>query len=58
MGFLVGFFAPLGSTILAEISPISFRAKAIGILNVGICLGQVFGYLIAYFVLDSFAAGN
>ena len=39
LGFLVGFFAPLGATIVTEVTPIHVRGKTVGILVISMSLG-------------------
>ena len=48
---LVGFFGPLGFTLLAEITPKSLRGRCMAICSASVSFGQLYGYLIGYLVL-------
>ena len=58
MGFSIGCFAPLGATILAESTPKARRGLFMSILTVTLSLGQLFGMIVGYFVMDNLNSGN
>ena len=58
IALLVGFFGPLGATLITELTPKSVRGKFMALLTMSMVIGELYGALVAYFVLDSLTDGN
>lgn len=58
IALLVGFFGPLGATLITELTPKSVRGKFMALLTMSMVIGELYGALIAFFVLDNLADGN
>ena len=59
LGFLVGFFAPLGATILTELTPAQVRGRFMALIQLSISFGQVYGILMAkLFISEDLKTGN
>ena len=58
VGLLVGFFGPLGGTILTEITPKHLRGKYMTSITFCLVLGQLYAAFIGYFLLDNLDRGN
>ncbi|KAL4513139.1 hypothetical protein ABPG72_017824 [Tetrahymena utriculariae] len=55
---LVGFFGPLGVTLLAEVTPLAVRGRFMSLITVSFSLGQLYGQFIGYFTLEGLDKGN
>lgn len=58
VALMVGFFGPLGGTILTEITPKHLRGKYMTMVSFSLVLGQLSAALIGYFLLESLDKGN
>lgn len=58
MGILVGFFGPLGVTLLTEVTPREVRGRYMSLITVSVSIGQLFGLTVGYFTLDNLSSGN
>ncbi|EGR32447.1 major facilitator superfamily protein, putative, partial [Ichthyophthirius multifiliis] len=54
----VGFFAPLGASMVTEITPDQYRAKVMCLVQFSVSIGQVLGLTIGYFTLKDLKDGN
>ena len=57
-GLAVGFFGPLGGTILTEITPKHLRGKYMTMITFFLVLGQLYSAFVGYFLLENFDRGN
>ncbi|EGR32712.1 major facilitator superfamily protein, putative [Ichthyophthirius multifiliis] len=55
---LVGFFGPLGVTLLAEITPLEVRGRFMSLVTVSFAIGQLYGQFVSYFTLENLSHGN
>lgn len=54
----VGFFGPLGGTILTEITPKHLRGKYMTMITFCLVLGQLYSAFVGYFLLENLDRGN
>ncbi len=53
---LVGFFGPLGVTLLTELTPLEVRGKYMSIITISLNIGQIFGFVIGTATLEGLTA--
>ncbi|KAL4461092.1 hypothetical protein ABPG72_006954 [Tetrahymena utriculariae] len=58
MGMLVGFFGPLGMTLLAETTPQQQRGRYMSLVTISVSIGQLVALVSGYFILDNLQEGN
>ena len=58
LGLLVGFFAPLGATMLAELTPIAKRGRYMSLIQLSLSFGFIFGICMALLILPDMSHGN
>ena len=58
LGLLVGFFGPLGATMITELTPKNSRGKFMALLTASMVIGELYGSLIAYFFLTNLSTGD
>lgn len=58
LGLLVGFFGPLGATMITELTPKQSRGKYMALLTASMVIGELYGALVAYFFLDDLTTGD
>lgn len=58
LGLLVGFFGPLGATMITELTPKESRGKFMAILTASMVIGELYGSLCAYLFLDNLSQGD
>jgi MFS family permease len=57
-GVLIGFTIPLTTVSVSEITPRPNRGKSLGLLNLGVSIGQVYALFVAWITLDDLSSGN
>ena len=58
LGLLVGFFGPLGATMITELTPKNSRGKFMAILTASMVIGELYGSLAAYVFLTNLSTGD
>ncbi|KAL4450949.1 hypothetical protein ABPG74_011791 [Tetrahymena malaccensis] len=58
MGMLVGFFGPLGMTLLAETTPQEQRGRYMSLVTISVSIGQLVALVSGYFILENLQEGN
>ena len=58
LGLLVGFFAPLGATILAELTPLLLRGRYMALIQLSLSFGMIFGICMGLAILSDLTHGN
>lgn len=58
LGIALGFFAPIGFTMVAENSPRDYRGSVIVLANAAMFVGELVACFIGYLVLDDYVNGN
>ena len=58
LGLLVGFFAPLGATMLAELTPLLLRGKYMALIQLSLSFGMIFGICMGLAILSDLTHGN
>ena len=58
LGLLVGFFGPLGATMITELTPKQSRGKYMALLTASMVIGELYGSLTAYFFLENLSSGD
>jgi MFS transporter, putative metabolite:H+ symporter len=57
-GLVYGMSLPLSTTMMAEITPASYRGKSIVLINACICIGQISGIILVSCILETISSGN
>lgn len=58
LGLFVGFFAPLGATMLAELTPLLSRGRFMALIQLSLSFGMIFGICMGLVILDDLKHGN
>ena len=58
LGLLVGFFAPLGATMLAELTPLLLRGRYMALIQLSLSFGMIFGICMGLAILSDLTHGN
>lgn len=58
LGLLVGFFAPLGATMLAELTPLALRGRYMALIQLSLSFGMIFGICMGLAILSDLTHGN
>lgn len=57
-GLIIGFSIPLGPAFASELTPISYRGRALVAINSSFSIGSLYAVVVAAFCLDSLTSGN
>lgn len=58
LGLLVGFFGPLGATMITELTPKNSRGRFMAILTASMVIGELYGSLMAFVFLKNLVTGD
>lgn len=58
IGLLVGFFGPLGATLITELTPKQIRGRYMALLTMFMVIGELYGAFVANFFLENLSTGN